>query len=603
MFSFDLGQLRSVVREIDRVLGIFQFDLIGGVNAGGFTTSPALGLVASQYTAYLSGHPGSLSVATQAAVENVRWLAEHLSGMTSVLENQERFSVDSFSGRVVNNSSRDAGTVFRLPHRTDIPVLDLGYGPPIAAVEATTPLKTLTMMFAGDDSGIVAGAESWTAASTRMTEASESLQRAASLLGANTQGTSFEFAQQAMSDVSVQCATVATNAQAMATSMLQLPPVRAAAHAQLVALEAEMAAEATAAGAATGGTGAAAVAAQSQARVAAFVSGYLQPALDSVRPIVANLTVPVVGHTGGGDGAVGAAGTMPVGETMTQVAGGAVAPGAGAAASQPAATVPQVSQVTTAPAGGAIAAPVNSAAVTTPVGGTTPSPSPGSSAGVGAIPAGVRSPGGAASPPTTGAGAALGADPRGMAGANGAGGSGTPGAASGGPRGAGSGAPGAGSGGPRGRSSVVQPLLPRSISPTGAPRAGAGGPGAVGGPGSPGGQGARGGAVGVGGPGAGTPRGTSPGSPGAAGVRAGTGTGTVGPTMMGGGAGAGARGSTGAGGRHQGGAAGKRGIAGVGGARGVRGKTGNRAGLSAVQDYFRRQFLGEKPRTVKRVIR
>jgi hypothetical protein len=588
MLRYDVGTLRSIQSVLDESSAKLRHNFDVALSTSGFTTSPALGSVASQYTAYLSGHPGSLSVATQAAVENVRWLAEHLSGMTSVLENQERFSVDSFSGRVVNNSSPDAGTVFRLPHRTNIPVLDLGYGPPIAAVEATTPLKTLTMMFAGDDSGIVAGAELWTAASTRMTEASEALQRAASLLGANTQGTSFEFAQQAMSDVSVQCATVASNAQAMATSMLQLPPVRAAAHAQLVALEAEMAAEATAAGAATGGTGAAAVAAQSQARVAAFVSGYLQPALDSVRPVVANLTVPVVGHTGGGDGAVGATGTMPVGETMTQVAGGAVTPGAGAAASQPAATVPQVSQVATAPAGGATAAPVSPTGVTTPVGGTAASPSPGASAGVGAMPAGVRSPGAAASPPTAGAGAALGADPRSTAGAT---------------RGAVSGVSGGTGGGPRGRSSVVQPLLPRSISPTGGPRAGAGGPGAVGGPGSSVGHGARGGAVGVGGPGAGVPRGTSPGSPGAAGVRAGTGTGTVGPAMMGGGAGAGARGSAGAGGRHQGRSAGKGGIAGVGGARGVRGRTGNRAGLSAVQDYFRRQFLGEKPRTVKRVIR
>lgn len=48
-----------------------------------------------------------------------------------------------------------------LPSRVETPILDLGYVPPIAAVEAVTPLKALTVMFAGDDSGIVSAANSW----------------------------------------------------------------------------------------------------------------------------------------------------------------------------------------------------------------------------------------------------------------------------------------------------------------------------------------------------------------------------------------------------------------------------------------------------------
>ncbi|MGO3362656.1 MAG: PE family protein [Corynebacterium sp.] len=73
------------------------------------------------------------------------------------------------------------------------------------------------------------------------------------------------------------------------------------------------------------------------------------------------------------------------------------------------------------------------------------------------------------------------------------------------------------------------------------------------------------------------------------------------PHMMGGaGMGAAGAGHKGKGAGHGRGAVSPFQSAGIGG--GAKGSKG-RSGLSGIQDYFRRQFLGEKPRTVKKVIR
>lgn len=524
-----------------------------------FTTSPALGAVATQYSAYLGAHPGSLTVATQAATTNVQWLHDSLVPLIGALTEQEYLSVDTFTGMLSYTDAPDKEVHFGMPPRPEIPVLDLAYVPPVAAIEAATPLKALTMMFAGDDSGIIAASESWASASRRMLQASESLQSAAALLAGTTEGSAFSMAEQAISTIANQCATVAANSTAMATSMLQLPPIRVAAHAQLVAMEAENAAEATAAGVATGGAGAAAIAAKSQAQVAAFVSGYLQPALDTARPLVTNLTVPVVNHTGTGALHSGGAATMAAQETVTQVAGGATAPGAGQAAAQPNAATPQTGQVATTPAGASQAAQV---------GQTSPGPA-------GAI---QNASGGAqaASPASATAGRST---ANGMAAPGpGAGGRSTP---------TGTTSPGS----PRNiAGGVTQPLLPKGVSVT-APRSPSTGHTIGGGPhaGSgttQNGAGARGAVPGTGGatPAAGNGNGAHghrAGSAGSAPVGTGGQKGTK--TGQGKGASTGSLFSSG---------------------QGKRLKTRRTTvGGSLLDTYFRRQFLGEKKTTVKKVIR
>ncbi len=561
MFRYDPDNLNQVVKSIvDAKFSLRKLDK-RGLAATSFTTSPALGAVATQYSAYLGAHPGSLTVATQAATTNVQWLHDSLVPLIGALTEQEYLSVDTFTGMLSYTDAPDKEVHFGMPPRPEVPVLDLAYVPPVAAIEAATPLKALTAMFAGDDSGIIAASESWASASRRMLQASESLQSAAALIAGTTDGSAFAMAEQAISTIANQCATVAANSTAMSTSMLQLPPIRAAAHAQLIAMEAELAAEATAAGAATGGAGAAAIAAKSQAQVAAFVAGYLQPALDTARPLVTNLSVPVVNHTGGGALNSGGAATMAAQESITQVAGGATAPGVSQAAAQPNTAAPQAGQVATTPAGASQAAQIGQAPVG-PAGGTQNVPggmratSPASTTVAQPATNGVATGQGVNAPRSTSTSVASPANPRPIGGG------------------------------------VTQPLLPRGVSITapGSPSPGhatGGGPHQGAGSGtSHNGAGARGGSPGVGGaaPAAGNGSSNHGHRAGSAGTAPGGAAGHKGART-----GQGKSASTGSL---------------FGGGQGRRPKSrGTKTGSSLLDTYFRRQFLGEKRTTVKKVIR
>ncbi|MEJ6548222.1 hypothetical protein PQI66_01525 [Corynebacterium sp. USCH3] len=501
-------------------------------------------------------------MATNAATINVQWLHDSLVPLITALTEQEYLSVDAFTGMLSFTDAPEKEVKFGMPPRPEIPILDLAYIPPVAAIEATTPLKVLTAMFAGDDSGIIAAAESWSSAGRRMLQAAESLRSAAALIAGTTEGSAFSIVEQAISTIANQCDTVATNSAAMAASMLELPPIRVAAHAQLIAMEAEIAAEATAAGAATGGAGAAAVAAKSQAQVAAFVSGFLQPALDTARPLVTNLSVPVVNHTGGGALTSGGAATLAANETITQVAGGAAAPGAGQVAGQPAPATPQVGQVGTTPAGAAQAAPVSHAPAA-PSGGPGYAPG-GAPASPVSMPAGRPTPAnilqGRSLPDRRTAGPGAGTTPTTRY---------TPGG-------------------------VAQPLLPRGMN-TATP--GKLMSGTINGTTAHHGAGSSSSQNGAG------ARGAAPGMSGAAPA---SGSGQGGQAHRGAGAGAAPMNASGqkpaANGQGRGASANSLFGGGQGRRPGLRGR-GKGSGSSLLESYFRRQFLGEKSTTVKKVIR
>lgn len=558
-FKYSEQSLANIINRIIEANHSLALRSFEGSFFGAFTTSPALGAVSAQYGSYLSGHPGSLAVATAAAVSNVEWLHDAMVPLIKALESQEISSAEAFNRIMQADGAGENAGVYAMPPRVEKPVLDFAYVPPVAAIEATTPLKALTLMFAGDDSGIIAASESWRAAARRMTQAAESLQSATSLLDATTEGAAFRTAAQAIATVSAQCAVVSANSEAMAASMLQLPPIRATAHAKLLAMEAELAAESAVAGAATGGAGAAAAVARSQAQVAAFVSGYLQPALDTARPVVTNLTVPVISHTGGGVLDTAGSATMAANQAITQVAGGAAAPSAAQAAAQPGQIAQQAGQVGTTPSGAAQASPVN-AATTAPAGTGTTAPGAGTAAGSpSTLAAGQRS----AAALNPGGPAALRPAVSTPAGAGGAGGV------------------------QRGPGGVTQPLLPRAVSNG---RAGSTAAGSSGQPGFGGttGHGAaqsspgvRGGSVGS----TGAANGSA--SPAAGGRAAAPAHGMAGTPMVGG-----------AGGAH----ANRTGQQKASAPVFSTGQSRQRKSVGDVANYFKRQFLGTGAKTVKKVI-
>ncbi|NWO08525.1 MAG: hypothetical protein HLX50_23300, partial [Alteromonadaceae bacterium] len=196
--KFDADSLSIVVRKVIEAGSSLRVGGNMGAVSASFTTSPALGAVAAQYASYLGGHPGSLLVATNAATTNVQWLHDSLAPLIRALTEQEYLSVDAFTGMLNFTDAPEKEVQFGMPPRPEIPVLDLAYVPPVAAVEAATPLKALTAMFAGDDSGILAASESWASASPRIPQASEPLQSAAAIPPGNPEGKPFTMAPRAI---------------------------------------------------------------------------------------------------------------------------------------------------------------------------------------------------------------------------------------------------------------------------------------------------------------------------------------------------------------------------------------------------------------------
>lgn len=578
MFSVDVDGVYQALSEVQSAGDSLIYGRQQAVVTGAFTTSPALGAVAAQYAGFLGGHPGSLEVATKSMIVNTDFLWESMLRLTEAVEAQEAGASEAFFNdpAVAGMKARqlEQGTLI-LPTRKDVPILDLAYTPPVAAIEAGTEIKALLAMFTGEDSSIIMASDAWIRGGKRLATAAKTLQSASATLAANTEGEAFVTMQTTIGEVVAQGTIIAANATAMGTSMLQLPEIRATAHATLTAMVAEaetrktaatVAAAATPGGAAAAAVTMATVEAETQAEVAAFVSSYLQPALDIARPTVSNLGVEVVGHNGGGTLTTGTTGTQAMGDVATQVSGGAQAAGQTLAtqqATQVAQQAGQVANTTTAatpaaPLGRASTAPAGAAA---PPGGTPMGTAMQRSAAT-APAGGVQTAGGgtSAASPLTGQNRTVSSPTM------------------------------AGTGTRTGTGTVAQPLLPRSLS--------------MGGSGGTGGQGRVGGVGGSGGPGAG-----GPGTTGRTGV---PGAGVPGGAIGGVPAGGAARG--GAGGMHGmgmgPGMAGAGGGAGAGGKQGAASSTPFAAGdgkkkskRDMIKDYFRRQFMGEEPQTVRTVIR
>ena len=575
MFKFDVESVNQALFEVKNAGHPLAYGNLEAFTTTAFTTSPALGAVAAQYTSYIGDHPGSLAVATRAMLENVNYLHESMTRLVEAVEAQEAGASEAFFNdpAVAGMKARqlEQGTLI-LPTRKEVPILDLAYMPPVAAIEAGTEIKALLAMFTGEDSSILMASDAWIRGGKRLATAAKTLQSASATLAANTEGEAFVTMQTTISEVVAQGTIIAANATAMGTSMLQLPEIRATAHATLTAMVAEaetrktaatVAAAATPGGAAAAAVTMATVEAETQAEVAAFVSSYLQPALDIARPTVSNLGVEVVGHNGGGALTTGTTGTQAMGDVATQVSGGAQAAGQTMATQQATQVAQQAGQVANTTAQATPPAPLGRTA-TAPAGGTAPP---------GGTPTGTAMHRSAATAPAGGAQTAGGgtsaASP--LTGQHRSTGSPTT----------------AGTGTRTGTGTVAQPLLPRSLS-----MGGTGGQGRAGGMGGSGGPGAGGpgttGRTGV--PGAGVPGGTMGVAPGGGAARGGAGGMHgmgMGPGMAGAGGGAGAGGKQGA-------ASSTPFAAGDGKKKSKR---------DMIKDYFRRQFMGEEPQTVRTVIR
>ncbi|MGO1889574.1 MAG: hypothetical protein ACTH16_03850, partial [Corynebacterium variabile] len=89
MFKFDVESVNQALFEVKNAGHPLAYGNLEVFRATTFTTSPALGAVAAQYTSYIGDHPGSLAVATRAMLENVNFLHESMLRLTEAVEAQE----------------------------------------------------------------------------------------------------------------------------------------------------------------------------------------------------------------------------------------------------------------------------------------------------------------------------------------------------------------------------------------------------------------------------------------------------------------------------------------------------------------------------------
>ena len=388
MITFDLQSLSNVQRQITNVVQKIQaLSTASTATAGAFTTVPSINAAFAQHQTIWAGQAGSAIDTIGNIRDRIRWVHElfaaHIEGF-SLQEELSKASLDNLHSQVTRNPSEHQ---INLPAGANWQIQNVLYTGPVAAGEAATPLAALIAAFQGDDTVPLLAAKRWHDAGRQLGSAMASLNQASNMIAASAQGSSFDAARSAIGELVKLGTIVSANTMTMATSVSQFPTIRATNLAALEAIQASTAAI----------PAPAERLAAEQAAVASFVSSHLQPSLELVKPPVTNLGVPVATRSGGGALNAGAFGDSSTPAVINSVNGhvgnvspstvGAFADQSSQAVSQaghatpthlaaaptvaPASTptltgAPQLNAVGGAPAGALSPAPVSPVAINTP---------------------------------------------------------------------------------------------------------------------------------------------------------------------------------------------------------------------------------------------
>ncbi|MBF4553696.1 hypothetical protein [Corynebacterium suicordis] len=290
MIKFDLAGINSVKNHLELAeLAVSTVAKLSNRSAK-FTNSPSLSASFAQHQTYFSGQPGAMTNVIRSLKSDIKWLQEMFDSHITAFELQDQLSSGSFDQMNSTIEFDQKMVRMRNPERDFKPISNLIYTQPVTAVEATTPLLALIAMFEGNDGAPIQSAQNWMNAGKKLVESMTALQAASSAMAASAEGYSFDMARTAIGDVVKTGNVVGANAVIMGQSMMEFPAVRLANLNALRAIQASTAAIPDQA---------ARIAAE-QSAVATFASTQLQPSLELLRPPVANLGTPVVGHMGGG---------------------------------------------------------------------------------------------------------------------------------------------------------------------------------------------------------------------------------------------------------------------------------------------------------------
>ena len=371
MIKFDPLTLAHVENELMNVYStVLSMRL--AATAGAFTTVPSINAAFTQHQTIWAGQAGSAVDTIENIRDRIRWVHElfsaHISGF-SLQEELSKASLDNLHSKVTRNPAEHH---LNLPTGANWEIQNVLYTGPVAAGEAATPLAALIAAFQGDDAIPLLAAKRWHDAGHQLGSAMASLNQASNMIAASAQGSSFDAARAAIGDLVKLGTIVSANTRTMAASVSQFPTIRATNLAALQAIQTSTAAI----------PAPAERLAAEQAAVASFVSSHLQPSLELVKPPVTNLGVPVATRSGGGAlnaGSFGESSTPSVINAVNGHVGSATPTTSGAFADQSARAVSQAghaapTHLATAPASAPAATP-------TPTGAAHLSPAGGPSVG------------------------------------------------------------------------------------------------------------------------------------------------------------------------------------------------------------------------------
>lgn len=263
-----------------------------GTWGGGYTKVPSLSGAFTQHASFWSGQPGDAITAITKLNDDLDWSGTMLGSVADALQLQEETTSKAFDNFDIAANERGVGSFSCFQPRDTEPFKNLNYLHPASIVEPLYSVKLMIALIQDSDAAPIAAAEKWRGTAAELQAVAEQLMATSSGLGARNKGRAFDEARNAIEDFAKRSRTVSANAALMAESVAQFPLVRQQNLGELLRIEAMV----EAANAATPGSGALVEGAE----MARFVSTHLQPSLELLKPPVHNFGVPVVGHNGGG---------------------------------------------------------------------------------------------------------------------------------------------------------------------------------------------------------------------------------------------------------------------------------------------------------------
>ena len=287
-----IADISAAKQSLGNAARMAQKNKDGSMWGAGFTQVPSLNAAFTQHSTYWSGQPGDVLQAMQKYQDDLQWAMNLLDSLGFAIDQQDKSSANVLDKFDVAKHAGGIGGFACFQPRDNEPFKNLNYAAPVTVAEVSTPLEALIGMFTSSDAAPLASAERWSQAATRLEATAHTLHSISGDLARNNRGRAFDEVRNALEDFVKRGHNISGNAALMAESAGQFPGVRQLNLGELAVIKARV----------DGMTFATREARllHERGEVARFVSTYLQPSLELLKPPVHNFGVPVVGHNGGG---------------------------------------------------------------------------------------------------------------------------------------------------------------------------------------------------------------------------------------------------------------------------------------------------------------